>query len=70
MTGPCYLVGGTKTFTPQKCADRSQSTASAVAPPIAPWLDAIGTIIVEAPLEEATDLFGGHQKSIFNDDGS
>ena len=41
MTGPCYLVGGTKTSTPQKTADRSRSTA--------PWLDAIVTIIVEAP---------------------
>jgi hypothetical protein len=70
MTGPCYLVGGTKTSTPQRAADRSQSTASTVAPPIAPWLDAIGTIIVEAPLEEPTDLFGGHRNSIVNDNGS
>jgi hypothetical protein len=70
MTGPCYLVGGTKTSTPQKTADRSQSAASTVAPPIAPWLDAIGTRIVEGPLEEPTDLFGGHQNSIFSDDGS
>jgi hypothetical protein len=70
MTGPCYLVGGTKTSTPQKSADRSQSTASKVAPPIAPWLDEIGAIIVEAPLEEPTDLFGGHQNSIYNDNGS
>ena len=70
MTGPCYLVGGTKTSTPQRAADRSQSTASTVAPPIAPWLDAIGTIIVEAPLEEPTDLFGGHRNSIVDDNGS
>jgi hypothetical protein len=70
MTGPCYLVGGTKTSTPQKPADRSQLTASTVAPPIAPWLDAIGTIVVEAPLEEPTDLFGGPQNSLFNTDGS
>jgi hypothetical protein len=69
MTGPCYLVGGTGS-TPQRPADKSQLTASTLAPPIAPWLDAIGTIIVEAPVREPTDLFGGSQSSVFNADGS